>query len=524
MHDAYDYQECFATRQGFLAPSLNDPTRTDWADAPRRHALRGRCFEVPLPRVVLPHARPAHEASAMSLATLARWLWFTTGLLRRKLEIDWNQSAAVLVRAEPLYARGTPSGGGLYPVEVYVVAKGVRGLEDGVYQYAEGRAALWRLRSGAHSHHLGRLLGQPVGATSLHIVLVGRFWKSAFKYKAFAYQATTEDVGAMLATLLRLAMDDAVGTEVTYDFHDRGVDALLGLDDAMEASLVVVTVGRDTAAAATTPEPERGSGRLPPVAPYLERSRVVHLAGVINQVHAASRRPALSLTAPASHCAPMSPRIDDCPPGSELRLPPALRRPPLTYATLTARRSAMGPLDPRQPLKLTDLSALVAAMMAPYTSDTGGADQSPGSVRLFILSRNVEGLDAGVHAVHDAGRALTRHAGVPGSFRLQQLYYLENYNLANASLVLFIVGRKRLARAHWGQRSLRICNAEAGLLAQRAYLSCAQQGLACGAFLGFDAPLADNLLGLERDEESTLLCMLVSRPPESIARFVFRLD
>jgi SagB-type dehydrogenase family enzyme len=521
MHDAYHYQECFKDRTGCLAPALNDPALTDWADAPLRHALRERCFEVPLPIVVATHANAPGVDSCVTLPMLARWLWFTTGLLRRKIEIDWNQPAAVLAHAEPLYARGTPSGGGLYPVEIYLVAKGVRGLDEGVYQYAEGRASLWRLRSGDFSRRLGRLLGRSVGEAGLHVVLAGRFWKSAFKYRAFAYQAMTEDAGAMLATLLRLASDDGVRTEVTYEFPDRGVDALLGLDEDQEVALLVVSVGRGAWARG----PSRAAGladeRLGPVATYVERSRAVRVPAVIHEVHESTRRPAPQA---ASGAAPRAARVDGVAPGAGLRLPPGRHPPPLTFASLAARRSAMGPLSSRTPLTLDELGTLTTAMLAPYTSDAGGTEQPPSSIRPFLLARSVEGLDAGIHAVDARTSALTRHSNLPVPVRLQRLYFLENYNIDCAALVLFIVGRQREARARWGQRSLRICNAEAGLLAQRAYMACAQLGLACGAFLGFDTPLADGLLGLDRTEESTLLCMLVARPPESIARFLFNLD
>lgn len=510
-----DYQASFRERDGYLSQELvSGPV--DWSDAPFKHTVRRGVFEVPLPNgsLLAELLAAAGPRPGLTLAALAQVLWYANGLLRRKFDVDWAKSAAGQNRDGASYARGTSSGGGLYPTELYLVAEDLPGLPNGIYHHCEARSALQRTRAGRYGPALCASWRGEARHGVCHLVLTTRFWKNVFKYKNFGYQLMTEDCGAVVGTLLQALGDVGIAATVRFHFADRQVAGLMGLDADAEVPMIVIELGHGPVR--TGPPRAVPSGARPP-AP-LERSRRVAVPALIGELHRATVRAAAAPLAPL-------PAWDGPYAASAWQALPAADIIVGSTRLFMQRRSSMGRQLGEDPLTRHELATLLAAAGQPFRSDLAPAAAPPRSVRLAAYARHVDGLAPGAYAYCARRHGLAACAGPDDSdIDLQRIYYMQNYNINQTGLLLAVVARHDAAYAAWGERSIRICNGEAGMAAQRLYLAAAQLGLSCGAVLGFNCAEADRLFGLDRPAESIVLMMLIARRPNQQAAFDSRFD
>lgn len=509
MSAATDYLEQLKLRT--THPSATPPKPVDWADAPRLFAIRSGCREFPLLSgghllsKLAEHSRPG----SMTYEALSECAWLTLGVLRQKLDIDWARGAEdVLPSSRTAYGRGTPSGGGLYPNELYVVIRGHEVVPDGIYHYCESRSSLWALRLGDHTSHLATALRSP-NQSETYFIFVSRFWKNDYKYHDLSYQLATEDVGAMLGTLLAVASNRQIDARVVYNFDDVSVNSLLGLEPGVEATLAVVELGPSRSISSSTPPNLPSTVAIPP---YLERSKHVALTPGLRELHestyaVATKRP-LQRTPEQFSSSDVIEFQSEAPP-----LPSA------DFDLFVRRRSSMGLQVSGEPITHHELGGLFQELFLPYQSDLTPNASPPTMARVGAYLTDVEKSTQAAYTYdHRSHRLSSVGAHLPRT-SLHRLYFLDNYNLFHTSVLVAIIGDTDQAFSIWGDRGLRIINAEAGLLAQRAYVACSKLNLACGAALGFDPRVVDALFGLDRRFESTLLCLFISRPPDHRASF-----
>jgi SagB-type dehydrogenase family enzyme len=140
--------------------------------------------------------------------------------------------------------RAVPSGGALYPLELYVAAQRVERLERALYHYDPLRRVLERVRSLERDELEGLTPYDDLLVPSAAVTMISAvFWRSRFKYGQRAYRFALFEAGhaaqsyVLAATALDLAVCPVGG------FYDRKVDAFLGVDGLYEASLYLLPVG-----------------------------------------------------------------------------------------------------------------------------------------------------------------------------------------------------------------------------------------------------------------------------------------
>src|SRR3954469_11072905 len=182
-----------------------------------------------LPREWPPVATPATAvlagtgapaAAALDLAALARVLFLAAGVVR------------VVTREDrpTLLLRAAGSAGGRFPLELYVAARGVAGLDDGVHWYDPV------------AHALVAVGPAPAGeATTL--VATGIPWRSGWRYSERAFRHIYWDAGTMLAQALLVAESGGLAPRLWTRFPDRGVTRLVGADGVHEWPVALVTLG-----------------------------------------------------------------------------------------------------------------------------------------------------------------------------------------------------------------------------------------------------------------------------------------
>ena len=143
--------------------------------------------------------------------------------------------------------RVVPSGGGLYPLEIFFSSAHVEGLAAGIYHYNPARVALRRLREGDESRTLSRALiqGDIARDATLILFIVASFRKSVFKYGERGYRFVLLEAGHVAQNINITAAGLGFGALDIGGFYDRRVDELLGLDGLSHSAIYLVAIGKD---------------------------------------------------------------------------------------------------------------------------------------------------------------------------------------------------------------------------------------------------------------------------------------
>jgi SagB-type dehydrogenase family enzyme len=152
-----------------------------------------------------------------------------------------------LVLGEHLF-KATPSGGARQPVEVYLAAREVRGLEPGVYHYAPKSNSLTRIRGAESVAGFDATCFDKGGIKTSSAILffTYRQLRHAWKYRySRTYRMILMELGHNVQTT-RIAAA-GLGLDVYYNpaIDDARVRALLGLpDDCEESPMLSMGLGR----------------------------------------------------------------------------------------------------------------------------------------------------------------------------------------------------------------------------------------------------------------------------------------
>lgn len=166
----------------------------------------------------------------MSLGQLSRILLTACGLTHRRFGIDM---------------RAAPSGGALYPVELYVVAHSVEGLGSGLYHYQVSDSSLELIREGEFDQAMYEACNSQecIGRSPLTLVMTSRFDRSTQKYADRGYRYVYVECGAICQNIYLQATALNLGTVAVGAFNDEALNDFLGIDGLQEGALLVMPVG-----------------------------------------------------------------------------------------------------------------------------------------------------------------------------------------------------------------------------------------------------------------------------------------
>lgn len=148
--------------------------------------------------------------------------------------------------ALPFYERPVPSGGSMYPLDLYLIANRVDGLAVGVYRYAPVVHGLEQLRDSAVPPPILTYLcmGQTyAGHAPLLLVIGADFLRSMKKYGDRGYRYVLIEAGHLGQTLNLLSAALGLGNCDLGGFLDVELATLLCMDVSSEAPLYGVAVG-----------------------------------------------------------------------------------------------------------------------------------------------------------------------------------------------------------------------------------------------------------------------------------------
>lgn len=184
-----------------------------------------------------------YQPEVMGIALLADLLFYTAGTTG----VEQMNVRGELI-AQPI--RSYPSGGALFPVDLFVIARQVAGIDPGVYQYEPERHALLSLPIAPTAAE------ECLGCTPLHphvvdlthaqviLALVAHFPRQAAKYRRRAYRFTLQESGHIAQNGLLVATGLGLGAVVLGAYFDDEINRLLHLDGVTESLLYLIPVGR----------------------------------------------------------------------------------------------------------------------------------------------------------------------------------------------------------------------------------------------------------------------------------------
>jgi SagB-type dehydrogenase family enzyme len=173
------------------------------------------------------------SGGAIGLETLARLLFFTYG------------------RTDPRgMFRAVASGGALYPLELYVAAFKVDGLDPGVYHYGVETGHLDVVKPGDCLAALKDTViwqGVDIDNAALAIIITAAFRRNTLKYLDRGYRMVLMEAGEAAQNLCLMATSLDLGTCNLGGFNDDLLSEFLDIDGLDEAPLLPVLIGRPEA-------------------------------------------------------------------------------------------------------------------------------------------------------------------------------------------------------------------------------------------------------------------------------------
>jgi len=169
----------------------------------------------------------SYTGEPLTLQELSQLLWATQGI------------------TDPRGFRTAPSAGGLYPLELYLVAGDVEDLISGVYWYKpDGHQLIKTMDGDSRAELADAALAQSwVKDGAVSIVLTAVYERTTDKYGERGIRYIHMEAGHAAQNLCLQAIAMGLGTVTVGAFHDEQVTKLLNLTED-EQPLYVIPIGR----------------------------------------------------------------------------------------------------------------------------------------------------------------------------------------------------------------------------------------------------------------------------------------
>jgi SagB-type dehydrogenase family enzyme len=203
------------------------------------------------PMVALP-ADPGLALGGLEDAIFKR----VTAREMRRCPVTLNQLAMVLRcaygvtrdnegTAFPRPFRTIPSGGGLYPLEIFFHTQVVDGLPGGLYHYNASEHHVRLVQAGDLTGAIGGALVQPGLAATASVILfiTAMFERTTFKYRDRGYRFVLLEAGHLGQNVNLVAGALGLGVVNIGGFFDRDIDRLLRLDGVTHSTVYMSAIG-----------------------------------------------------------------------------------------------------------------------------------------------------------------------------------------------------------------------------------------------------------------------------------------
>ncbi|MEC3884654.1 SagB family peptide dehydrogenase [Halobacillus sp. HZG1] len=470
-----------------------------WEDAPLPYKLYQSLHEIPLD-CDLPHS--LNEDTTTGLKKLSHLLWYVYGQTGYS-ETTMPQPDGPGEETIHTFRRYVPSGGGLYPSELYIYLK-MEGIPDGIYHYDAAHHRLHLIREGNFDTFLTGALGNRCDVSEAQGVLfvTTMFWKNFFKYNHFAYRLQGLDAGALLGQWRQVSARTSLYTRVYFQFLDRPINHLLGLNDEEESIYAVVPFAEGKPSFLQDQGENLPAGAWSKDIPEVKTSHYQRSINVLGFPYIKKINQQAMFDSPAQFGA-IKPKE------AHVKMGPAHPLPdvePLVYDLAEACRKRHSPELNfiNRPIPLKQLALLLKETMQPSGTDLYEKD-GRSALTIYGCFHGVEGLPDGAYWYDADSHSLLEIRQGDCRLPLQKAMKVDNVNLHQVPLCLHIIGERTHYKEELGYRGYRIQQMEAGMLLQRLLLTASALGMNGHPLLGYDGKACDDLYQLEKMGETTLI-------------------
>ncbi len=210
---------------------------------PRHPLPNPKAISMPLERVFdQRHSNRDFSSIAVTQEELSTLLYYAAGINPKTKKtnadgtIDWDSTR-----------RFYPSGGARCPLEVYVVAQNVSGMERGVYHYNVKEHILEKLLGGEVIEEFNHWLIYSWSKGAPVTVIISSMWDRDFiKYADLGYRFMMIETGGMLDQFYLTSAALGLGVCATAGFNTAAIDRFLDIDrNEKESTVLMVCIGKN---------------------------------------------------------------------------------------------------------------------------------------------------------------------------------------------------------------------------------------------------------------------------------------
>ena len=142
--------------------------------------------------------------------------------------------------------RAVPSGGGLFPLELYISVRNCSDLDSGVYHYSPRSNSLTSSMRGDQTAALAECFVQQdvVYNAAVTVLITGLFSRSTFKYGNRGYRFTLMEAGHLAQNFCLLATEMGLSNLCMGGYFDRRLDNFIGVDGVTQSVIYAFSAGR----------------------------------------------------------------------------------------------------------------------------------------------------------------------------------------------------------------------------------------------------------------------------------------
>lgn len=493
----------------FDIDKVSPPDRVvDWEDSPLPYKLYRDLHDFPLTLDVPLKLEKQDVPSKPNHSRMGHFLWYVFGLNQVSQSVFSTEQDVDLMQS---YRRYVPSGGALYPNELYVYLK-LEDLPCGVYHYDVAHHRLVLLREGNFDFYINQALGNRIDLSTCFgtVFISTMFWKNFFKYHNFSYRLQGLDTGVLIGQLLEVAKRFGFETGVYFQFLDRAINHLLGLSEKEESVYAVIPLTVEATNWSINRSDKYGnvnsvdlSRKLNEIKNnnYYLRSRKILEYPMLTKLNEESF---IESTESFSKINPKRrwnfkehkvtlPIVE----GLSYDLASVLRKrfsPDIDFT--------MGKVNQRE------LASLLREATASF-SYRNDLDREPkeheSRISLYGCFYNVEGIPDAAYHYDSTTHSLQQIE--PGDYRLNLQYGMsaDNVNLLQVPLCFHVAGDKDHYMKSLGLRGYRIQQMEAGMQVQRLLLVASAIGWGGHPLLGFSANISDKIYKMNSHNITSLI-------------------
>jgi SagB-type dehydrogenase family enzyme len=222
-------------------------SKPDWSNKPEPYKEYPGALKIQLPS---PDAMAAKASSLAECLRKRASVREFSGEPLDKLTLSFLFWASGGIRTKSKVRSGfefrtAPSAGALYPIETYVVANRVHGVESGIYHYSVREHSLELLRQGNFGQDVSFAALEQRMCQDAAVVFIWTaiFERTRWKYGQRAYRYVYLDVGHIAQNLALAAAGIGLGSCQIGALFDDEVNAIIGVDGKDESVIYMSAVG-----------------------------------------------------------------------------------------------------------------------------------------------------------------------------------------------------------------------------------------------------------------------------------------